>query len=69
MNNIRSRTEKSIIENLSNNNLSLQEIYSLSPADNNMTNLIMAKLINKYHLNVVPKSSTSSPILKISAAA
>ena len=66
---IRSRIEKSIIENLSNNNLSLQEIYSLSPADGNMTNLIMAKLLNKYHTHPVPKSSTSSPILNISSAA
>ena len=68
MNNIRSRTEKSIIESL-NQNTSLEDISLNSSAPRAETDMLLMKLLNKYHLNVVPKPSTSIPILKISSAA
>ena len=60
--------EREIVKNF-NSNTSLTEIYSLSQADRNLTNLVLMKLLNKYHIHAARIASTSSPIYKISSAA
>jgi len=67
--NIRSRTEKELVENL-NQNLSIQEVYFDSTASKADTNLILAKILNQIHsLNDIRLVSTSYQILKVSSAA
>jgi len=67
--NIRSRTEKELVENL-NQNLSIQEVYFDSTASKADTNLILAKILNQIHsLNDIRLVSTFYQIHKISSAA
>lgn len=62
------KAEREIIVSL-NQNISLEDISLNSSASRAETDILLMKLINKYHINTVRKSSTSCQILKISSAA
>ena len=63
------RVENELLKNLTEQN-SLEDVLLMSSGSAEITNLVLMKIINRQHnLHVIPKSSTSCPILKGSAAA
>jgi hypothetical protein len=65
---MRARAEAQIIKGL-NENRSIQDVYLNSPASPELTNAILAQILNhQSHLNAIKMASVCCPILRAKAA-